>query len=183
MESSRRVSPDNVGQGSGASNTKDGGPLDWYVEGPGRRVGYEDLTSIDWIFEYTKERQRLRMLYSGANGMLGYFQQLFDSSQIWLTLILTGLAAGVVAASIDVVSDWLGDLKTGYCSTGTDSGRFYLNKNFCCWGYADTASCQDWVPWSKALRVTSTGGVWTVEYGFFLLFSVSHEPLNFRSMC
>lgn len=169
-----------TGQGSDASHTKDGGPLDWYVEGPGRRVGYEDLTSIDWIFEYTKERQRLRALYSSATGFLGYFKQLFDASQIWLTLILTGLAAGVVAASIDIVSDWLGDLKTGYCSAGTDSGRFYLNKNFCCWGYDNTASCQDWVPWSKALQITSKGGVWSIEYLFFLFFSVSLRDLKIK---
>ncbi|KAH0536874.1 hypothetical protein FGG08_006277 [Glutinoglossum americanum] len=97
------------------NGTKDGGPLDWYVEGPGRRVGYDDLTAIDWIFEYTKERQRLRILQSNTKGLLGYAAQLVDASQIWLVLIATGIAAGVLAAGIDIVSDWLGDLKMGYC--------------------------------------------------------------------
>lgn len=153
-------------------STKDGGPLDWYVEGPGRRVGYEDLTAIDWIFEYTKERQRLRILYSSATGLLGYIQQFLDASQIWVLLILTGLAAGVFAAAIDVVSDWLGDLKTGYCSAGVDGGHFYLNKYFCCSGYDEWAQCRDWIPWSLALHVTSVGGKWFIEYFFFILFSV-----------
>lgn len=154
-------------------NAKDGGPLDWYVEGPGRRVGYEDMTAIDWIFEYTKERQRLRRLYSSATGILGYMQQFLDASQIWVVLILTGLAAGIFAAAIDVVSDWLGDIKTGYCSAGEDGGRFYLNKYFCCFGYDGISQCRDWVSWSLALHVASSGGKWFIEYFFFLLFSVS----------
>lgn len=161
-------------EGSGGSNSpKDVSALDWYVEGPGRRVGYEDLTAIDWIFEYTKERQRLRYLYSSATGILGYLRQTLDASQVWVVLILTGLAVGLVAASIDIASDWLGDLKTGYCSAGTDSGKFYLNKYFCCWGYDEWAQCHDWIPWSTALHIYSAAGKWFIEYLFFIVFSVS----------
>lgn len=114
---------------------KEDGPLDWYHEGPGRRVGYDDLTAIDWIFEYTKERQRLRVLRSQASGLLGSLQQLVDASQVWVILIGTGLTAGLLTAGINVVSDWLGDLKTGYCQTGVDGGYFWLNRGFCCWGH------------------------------------------------
>lgn len=109
--------------------------MDWHVEGPGTRVGYDDLTAIDWIFEYAKERERLRLLYSSASGLVGYLRQLADASQIWLILILTGILTGLVAASIDVVSEWLADLKTGYCRNGEGGGKFYLNKSFCCWGH------------------------------------------------
>ena len=125
-------------------------PVDWYIEGLGRRVGYDDMTAIDWIFEYTKERQRLRVLYSTATGILGYFQQLLDASQVWAVLICTGIAAGVIAASIDVVSDWLGDLKTGYCKHGAAGGKFYLNKGFCCWGL-EGRNC-----WSSYMYRTSS---------------------------
>lgn len=158
--------------GSTGNGTKDG-PLDWYVEGPGRRVGYQDLTAIDWIFEYTKERQRLRILYSSGTGLLGYAQQFLDASQVWIVLILTGLAAGLAAASIDVASDWLGDIKTGYCAAGDDGGHFYLNKYFCCYGFDGFSQCRDWIPWSRALHITSSGGVWFIEYFFFIAFSVS----------
>ncbi|KAH0556389.1 hypothetical protein GP486_005691 [Trichoglossum hirsutum] len=141
------------------NGAKDGGPLDWYVEGPGRRVGYDDLTAIDWIFEYTKERQRLRVLQSNAKGLLGYAAQLVDASQIWLVLIATGIAAGVLAAGIDIASDWLGDLKTGYCKRGPEGGKFYLNREFCCWGL-------------EALGVRSKGGRFVTEYIFFILYSI-----------
>ncbi|KAI1212418.1 chloride channel [Annulohypoxylon truncatum] len=151
---------------------KEGTPLDWYVEGPGRRVGYEDLTAIDWIFEYTKERQRLRVLYSSATGIVGYIQQLLDSSQIWVILVLTGIAVGALAAGIDVASDWLGDIKTGYCASGPEGGAFYLNKQFCCFGYDQGAKCLGWKPWAAALGIGSAGGKWFIEYFFFLLLSV-----------
>ncbi|KAH8791033.1 chloride channel-like protein 3 [Hyaloscypha finlandica] len=173
LDTSRLLGLNTVGMGRDVgSNLKDGGPLDWYVEGPGRRVGYQDLTAIDWIFEYTKERQRLRTLYSSASGLLGYAVQFWDASQVWILLILTGLAAGVFAASIDVASDWLGDAKTGYCSAGEGGGHFYLNKYFCCYGYDELAQCGDWVPWSLALHINSTGGKWFIEYFFFIMFSV-----------
>ncbi|RDL34318.1 uncharacterized protein BP5553_07446 [Venustampulla echinocandica] len=170
--------PQNLVLGVGGTDSlnnaqpKDGGPLDWNVEGPGRRVGYEDMTAIDWIFEYTKERQRLRMLYSKATGLLGYVQKSLDASQIWVVLILTGLAAGVLAATIDIASDWLADIKTGYCTAGEDGGGFYLNKYFCCYGYDGIAQCRDWVPWSLALHITSGGGKWFVEYFFYIAFSI-----------
>ena len=126
----------NAGERRSLENeTKDEGPLDWYLEGPGRRVGYDDLTAIDWIFEYTKERQRLRLLHSHAVGVFGYAQQLFDASHVWLVLIGTGMTSGILAAGIDVVTSWLGDLKTGYCRAGPGGGKFYLNKGFCCWGH------------------------------------------------
>lgn len=119
----------------GVHAMKEGGPADWYVEGPGRRVGYDDLTAIDWIFEYNKERQRLRILYSNTPGLIGYFRQLLDASHVWLVLVTTGIAVGVLAAFISIASDWLGDIKTGYCKRGEGGGQFYLNKGFCCWGH------------------------------------------------
>ncbi|KAI1324888.1 chloride channel [Xylariaceae sp. FL0255] len=153
--------------------SKEGLPLDWYVEGPGRRVGYEDLTAIDWIFEYTKERQRLRVLYSSATGIIGYIQQLADSSQVWIILVLTGMAVGSLAAGIDIVGEWLGDLKTGYCASGPDAGAFYLNKQFCCWGYDQGDQCLGWRPWAAALGIGVGAGKWFIEYLFFLIFSIT----------
>lgn len=155
-----------------ADSGKDDESLDWYVEGPGRRVGYEDLTAIDWIFEYTKERTRLRVLSTSATGLLGYLQQFLDASQVWVILVLTGLVVGAVAAMIDVTTAWLSDLKAGYCSSGPDGGAFYLSRPFCCLGYDEGAKCLGWQPWSTALGISSTGGKWVIEYFFHILFSV-----------
>ncbi|KAF8243288.1 hypothetical protein K440DRAFT_562321 [Wilcoxina mikolae CBS 423.85] len=143
-----------------------GGDEGWATEGTGRRF-YDDLTAIDWIFEYTKERLRQRNL-ERQTGLIGYFAKLLDSSQIWVVLIGTGIAAGLVAAAIDIVANWLGDLKEGYCRSS-----FYLSRNFCCWGIEETESCSDWIWWSQALKVSgSKGGSFVVEYIFYILFSI-----------
>ena len=178
-----------TGGNENLGESKDGFPLDWYVEGPGRRVGYEDLTAIDWIFEYTKERQRKRLLYARGQGILGYIRQLLDGSQLWFVLIATGISVGVIAAAIDIATNWLGDIKIGYCKSGEGGGRFYLNRSFCCWGYdgklcaccgllavshshLDLSQCFDWTPWRKALKVNSASGGYVVEYIFYVLYSV-----------
>lgn len=157
--------------GSLIPGSKDGLPLDWYVEGPGRRVKYEDLTAIDWIFEYNKERTRLRVLRSNSTGIMGYFQLAFDNSQEWIILLSTGIMVGTVAAIIAIVTDWLGDLKAGYCST-KEGGTFYLNRSFCCLGYDEGAQCMGWQPWATALGISSTVGKWIAEYFLFIMFSV-----------
>lgn len=166
--------------GTGGLLNKDGSSvaaaaaaLDWHVEGPGRRVGYDDLTAIDWIFEYTKERQRLRVLTSNTSGLVGYVRQLLDASQVWVVMILTGLAVGAIAALINITTDWLGDLKLGYCSSGPEGGHFYLNKSFCCYGYDQGSKCTGWKSWGEALGAHAGAGKWIIEYIFFLFLSVS----------
>jgi chloride channel 3/4/5 len=45
----------------------------------------------------------------------------------WLTR--TGAAIGMNAAFLNIITEWLSDIKRGHCGTA-----FYLNENFCCWG-------------------------------------------------
>lgn len=159
-------------------STKYGAPMDWYIEGPGRRVGYENLTAIDWIFEYNKERQRLRSLTAGA-GIIGHFRHLIDASQVWIILLFTGISVGAIAAAINIAADWLADLKLGYCSSGPEGGQFYLSKTFCCYGYDQGSKCLGWKSWSEALGATTAGGEWTVGYIFYFFSSVG-TSLSFR---
>lgn len=172
---------------SGAGQQKKATPLDWYVEGPGRRVGYDDFTAIDWTFEYNKERQRLRHLYSSNQGLLGHIRPLVDASHVWIVLVAAGIAIGLLAAFIDIASDWLGDIKTGYCRSGREDGKFYLNRTFCCWGYdgmplfksiqapltygTDPSQCRHWIRWRDAFHLSKAGG-YIVEYIFYVLYSV-----------
>jgi H+/Cl- antiporter ClcA len=51
---------------------------------------------------------------------------------------LAGVSVGILAAMIDIVSDWLGDLKEGFCKP-----TFYLNKGFCCWGISGLTRLRD----------------------------------------
>ncbi len=161
--------PDTTGH-----SAKDPLPHDWYTEGPGRRVGYADHTAIDWPFEYTQERQRQRALRARAahSPLLGYLARLLDASQVWVVLILSGLAVGALAAGIDVATDWLGDVKYGFCAEGVDGGRFYLGKTACCLGYDAGSQCRAWRRWGEVFGARSGAGVWGVEYGVYLVLAV-----------
>jgi chloride channel 3/4/5 len=57
-----------------------------------------------------------------------------------------GLCIGVNAAIISIVTEWLSDIKMGYCSDG-----WWLNQQFCCWeieGEESDYACASWHPWS-----------------------------------
>jgi chloride channel 3/4/5 len=111
---------------------------------------------------------------------LGHIKQLADAGQVWVILVAAGILSGAIAAFIDVASDWLGDMKTGYCRNTDGDGRFHLNKSFCCWGYSELSECHDWHPWGDALGIQSVGGKWIVEYIFFVVFSVRRLEKNPR---
>ena len=84
----------------------------------------------------------------------------------------SGISVGCVAALINIASDWLGDIKTGYCKKGLGGGDFYLNKQFCCWGHDEFAQCQDWTPWPEALGIRPRAGQFVIGYIFFIVFAV-----------
>lgn len=159
----------------GLHDVKDATGLDWYVEGPGRRVGYDNLTAIDWIYEYAKERTRRQHLSANSTGLVGQLKLAADASQIWWVLVGSGITVGAIAAGIDVASDWLGDLKTGVCSNVQDGGRFYLNKVFCCWGAESLEACADWRSWGQFLQISNRGGSYVLGYLFFVMSSVSGQ--------
>lgn len=80
-------------------------------------------------------RQRVRRrevagLYNhGPPGLRQRLLVTYDAIQGWIVITLIGVAIGLNAALLSVITEWLADFKLGYCKTA-----FYLNENFCCWG-------------------------------------------------
>lgn len=61
-------------------------------------------------------------------------------------LLLTspaGAFIGVNAAFISILTEWLSDLRRGYCSEG-----WWSNQQFCCWEIEEVDACAAWTPWS-----------------------------------
>ncbi|CAI4210642.1 unnamed protein product [Parascedosporium putredinis] len=110
---------------------------------------YEDFTTIDWVQDAAREQARRRArrrevasLYDhGPPGLRQRLWITYDAIQGWLVITLIGMAIGLNAAILSIVTEWLADLKLGYCKTG-----FYLNENFCCWG--EQRGCDDWHRWT-----------------------------------
>ncbi|KAK9451365.1 chloride channel [Limtongia smithiae] len=136
----------------------------WDADGTGRRAGYENLTAIDWIHEYHKERQR-KQKYEKLPLFRRWYRQLADSGQVWFVLFATGISAGLLAAGIDIVANWLGDIKSGRCKSA-----FYLTHDFCCLGMDESDTCDDWATWGETLHATGALS-YGINYFFYILFA------------
>ncbi|MBE3049204.1 hypothetical protein IMZ48_43245 [Candidatus Bathyarchaeota archaeon] len=83
--------------------------------------------------EQARQRVRRREVAGLYNhGPPGIRQRLwvtYDAISGWLVITLIGVAIGLNAALLSVITEWLADFKLGYCKTA-----FYLNESFCCWG-------------------------------------------------
>ena len=125
---------------------------------------YEDFTTIDWVQDAAREqlrRRARRQERSGSflrDGRVGWRRRLaeaYSSGQAWIVVTLIGAAIGLNAAFLNIITEWLSDVKLGYCTTA-----FYLNENFCCWGAE--SGCPEWHRWST---------LWPINYVLYILFA------------
>lgn len=65
----------------------------------------------------------------------------YDAAQGWIVVTLVGATIGMIASFLNIITEWLSDIKLGYCKTA-----FYLNESFCCWG--EDNGCDDWEAWT-----------------------------------
>jgi hypothetical protein len=56
-----------------------------------------------------------------------------------------GIAIGLNAAFLNIATEWLSDIKLGYCTTA-----FYLNESFCCSG------AESGMHWPAVPRIANT---------------------------
>ncbi|CAK5265424.1 unnamed protein product, partial [Mycena citricolor] len=137
---------------------------------------YEDFRTIDWIQDSILERNRrirkARTLNASRRGPRGevtvpwlwtQLRKAYDAGQSWFVVSLVGVCIGVNAAIISIVTEWLSDIKMGYCSDG-----WWLNEQFCCWEIEgdDTDGCDSWHPWSHV-----TIARWFIYVLFAAIFS------------
>ncbi|KAF2261354.1 chloride channel protein 3 [Lojkania enalia] len=125
---------------------------------------YEDFTTIDWVQDAAREQLRRKARRKeragfwqreGRIGWRGRIAEAYDAGQAWIVVTLVGAAIGLNAAFLNIVTEWLSDVKLGYCETA-----FYLNENFCCWGAEN--GCPEWKRWS---------GFWPLNYLLYILFA------------
>lgn len=96
---------------------------------------YEDFTTIDWvqdaIHDQARRRAKRRSGFWDTEGAFGWRRKVsesYDAGQAWLVITLVGAAIGLNSALLNIITEWLSDIKLGYCTTA-----FYLNEQFCCW--------------------------------------------------
>ncbi|KAJ4311198.1 glycerol ethanol, ferric requiring protein, partial [Neodidymelliopsis sp. IMI 364377] len=133
---------------------------------------YEDFTTIDWVQDAAREslrrkaRRKARLtnlppttgrvfLGRGRGKWRRKIAEAYDAGQAWIVVTLVGAAIGLNAAFLNIITEWLSDIKLGHCTTA-----FYLNESFCCWGAEQ--GCPEWKRWS---------GVWPVNYVLYMAFA------------
>ncbi|KAK9476395.1 chloride channel, partial [Lipomyces japonicus] len=125
---------------------------------------YEDFSTIDWVQDAAREqlRRRIKKYKQFQYGttrtakLIDYLKIGYESIQGWIVVSAIGVTIGIIAALLNIITEFLADIKLGYCTTG-----FYLNESFCCWGAE--SGCPEWHRWSS----------WgPIDYFIFVGFSV-----------
>ena len=123
---------------------------------------YEDFTTIDWVQDAAREqlrrkaRRNRRSLGRNHAKLRTRIAEAYDAGQAWIVVTLVGAAIGLNAAVLNIVTEWLSDIKLGYCTTA-----FYLNESFCCWGAE--SGCAEWKTWGA--------GFVPLSYATYILFA------------
>ncbi|KAF7626565.1 chloride channel protein [Aspergillus flavus] len=112
---------------------------------------YEDFTTIDWVQDAVHEQARRRAKrrdgfgfwdQEGAFGWRRKVRESYDAGQAWLVITIVGAVIGFISAFLNIITEWLSDIKLGHCTTA-----FYLNESFCCWGAE--GGCPEWKTWTS----------------------------------
>ncbi|KAE8349623.1 voltage-gated chloride channel [Aspergillus coremiiformis] len=126
---------------------------------------YEDFTTIDWVQDAVHEQERRRAKRrdgfgfwdrEGAFGWRRKVRESYDAGQAWLVITIVGAVIGLISAFLNIITEWLSDIKLGHCTTA-----FYLNESFCCWG--SEGGCPEWKNWTS---------FWLLNYILYISYAV-----------
>ncbi|KAI9794365.1 MAG: glycerol ethanol, ferric requiring protein [Peltula sp. TS41687] len=118
--------------------------------------GKSGLFYSDWVQDAAREEARRRARrrenegVSRRNGGIGWRRRLMESyeaGQAWLVVTLIGAAIGLNAAFLNIVTEWLSDVKLGYC-------------------------CDEWHPWTSLSPIN-----YVIYIIFSLLFALVSATL------
>uniref|UniRef100_A0A8C9YZU5 Chloride channel protein n=1 Tax=Sander lucioperca TaxID=283035 RepID=A0A8C9YZU5_SANLU len=147
-----------------------------FLEEPIPGVGtYDDFHTIDWVREKCKDRERHRKINSKKKESAWEFtKSLYDAWSGWLVVTLTGLASGALAGLIDIVADWMNDLKEGVCLSA-----MWFNHEQCCWTsnettFAERDKCPQWKSWAELILGQAEGpGSYIMNYFMYIYWALS----------
>ncbi|KAJ3203159.1 hypothetical protein HK099_001596, partial [Clydaea vesicula] len=128
-----------------------------------RRVAYDNFTTIDWNYDFAKDRIRKRTLKRRI-GIKARLAEYYDHFQGWILVLLVGIITGFVAGFIGITAEWLSDVKDGFCLD-----YFYLSKGFCCLDTEFNQECAGWKNWFEVDSVNNIyGSVLNFLGGYFV---------------
>ncbi|KAG0182210.1 glycerol ethanol, ferric requiring protein [Apophysomyces sp. BC1034] len=110
---------------------------------------YEDF---NWVKDAILERYRQSSVQTqnmNDKSWRAWWKLTFEATQTWIVVSLVGAAIGLNSALIAIITDWLSDIKLGYCSNA-----WWLNQKFCCWEIeGQDGGCENWIHWSQTMHM------------------------------
>ncbi|CAO3629272.1 unnamed protein product [Mucor hiemalis] len=129
---------------------------------------YEDFSTIDWVKDAIVERYRQSSVrgFHNDKSWHAWWHLTFETTEFWIVVLLVGAAIGLNSAFIAIITDWLSDIKMGYCSSA-----WWLNQKFCCWEIEETegGGCDDWHSWSEFMHLGPD--VYFIKWMFYVLWA------------
>ncbi|TCD69139.1 hypothetical protein EIP91_008615 [Steccherinum ochraceum] len=132
-----------------------------------KRPNYVEGSTIDWLWEESVERGQQRNLHL-QRGWRGMTAPLLDSAKIWLVIVLTGVGIGTIGALLDVLVEWLGDLREGRCTYG-----LFYNQVTCCSGLDPGEVCKEWQTWSQYFHVSAILGQSLLQSTIYIALAIA----------
>lgn len=110
---------------------------------------FEDFQTTDWLHDnllYHKRRSKTSPSSTVTSSIpdSSRIWSIYESIQTYVILTIVGICIGTTAAVLNVMTEYLSNIRTGYCTTA-----LYLNRNFCTWGELDEHQATTWVEYSR----------------------------------
>ncbi|XP_047126233.1 H(+)/Cl(-) exchange transporter 5 isoform X1 [Hydra vulgaris] len=141
---------------------------------------YDDFHTIDWSRDRVRDRLRLRQVKKlKHNGnFVEKIKGFHDAYSGWLIAFIVGATTGFVGGMIDIGTDWMIDLKEGFCKH-----EFWFNKKACCWNSEIRYGqhyCAKWMLWSDILGVKniSSSGLYTLNLFCYVMVAVTFASIS-----
>jgi chloride channel 3/4/5 len=135
---------------------------------------YDDFHTIDWVRDRNRDRLRHKRLNrDGRLSWRGCTLKMWDAGSGWLIVFLVGVSSGLLAGMIDVATEWMSDLKEGWCPSAG-----YYNRESCCWINNDTnlnmieEHCSLWHTWGAYAGVSGDVNEYVVDYIIYVSVAV-----------
>eukprot|EP01112_Ceratiomyxa_fruticulosa_P021038 TRINITY_DN7322_c0_g1_i2.p1 TRINITY_DN7322_c0_g1~~TRINITY_DN7322_c0_g1_i2.p1 ORF type:complete len:889 (+),score=170.66 TRINITY_DN7322_c0_g1_i2:280-2946(+) len=130
---------------------------------------YENYETIDWNRDAINDRRQRNNLDKKKGPWFTILFKLYFRSQAWILIVLIAVSSGFLAGVVDVGTEWLSDLRFGFCQHG-----FHISRSQCCPGNRD---CSSWTTWSNAMRLGIKTG-WLMDYFLYILCAIIFAGLS-----
>lgn len=130
---------------------------------------YEDFDTIDWIrdAEYDRmARERFDEWYAANKTWYNSIKRGLFRGQAWIYVSCVAVLTALFAVFIDLVIDFLQDIRQGYCNT-----TWYFARKVCCAEVPIDQPCEAWSEWPEAMHVTNSGAALFVAYFMYCLWA------------